>query len=162
MTTIPPVLPNVQCELFRSDITIVCKGMQFSRFPLDEHKCLFKLSSCEYLGIVWWCVTVTLPQLDMTLTSCVWLGSSATRQEISESFSSALSTGTWSWATESTLEHQVGPTPPPPPVMPHFAENYSIYGVEIVLTRVLSPYILSVYLPSAMFVVMSWVRRRTS
>ena len=38
-----------------------------------------------------------------------------------------------------------------------FAENYSIYGVEIVLTRVLSPYILSVYLPSAMFVVMSWV-----
>ena len=37
------------------------------------------------------------------------------------------------------------------------AENYSIYGVEIVLTRVLSPYILSVYLPSAMFVSMSWV-----
>ena len=34
--------------LYRSDITIVCKGMQFSRFPLDEHKCLFKLSSCEY------------------------------------------------------------------------------------------------------------------
>ena len=40
-----------------------------------------------------------------------------------------------------------------------FAENYSIYGVEIVLTRVLSPYILSVYLPSAMFVVMSWVSK---
>ena len=40
---------------------------------------------------------------------------------------------------------------------PNIAENYSIYGVEIVLTRVLSPYILSVYLPSAMFVSMSWV-----
>ena len=40
-----------------------------------------------------------------------------------------------------------------------FPENYSIYGVEIVLTRVLSPYILSVYLPSAMFVVMSWVSK---
>ena len=39
-----------------------------------------------------------------------------------------------------------------------FAENYSIYGVEIELTRVLSPYLLSVYLPSAMFVSMSWVR----
>ena len=43
--------------------------------------------------------------------------------------------------------------------MKMFAENYSIYGVEIVLTRVLSPYILSVYLPSAMFVVMSWVSK---
>ena len=39
-----------------------------------------------------------------------------------------------------------------------FPENYSIYGVEIELTRVLSPYLLSVYLPSAMFVSMSWVR----
>ena len=38
-----------------------------------------------------------------------------------------------------------------------FPENYSIYGVEIELTRVLSPYLLSVYLPSAMFVSMSWV-----
>ena len=42
----------------------------------------------------------------------------------------------------------------------YFLENYSIYGVSIELTRVLSPYILSVYLPSAMFVTMSWVRTR--
>ena len=41
-----------------------------------------------------------------------------------------------------------------------FPENYSIYGVEIELTRVLSPYLLSVYLPSAMFVSMSWVSER--
>ena len=39
---------EVSAFFSRSDITIVCKGMQFSRFPLDEHKCLFKLSSCEY------------------------------------------------------------------------------------------------------------------
>ena len=43
-----------------------------------------------------------------------------------------------------------------------FPENYSIYGVEIELTRVLSPYLLSVYLPSAMFVSMSWVTENTS
>ena len=35
--------------------------------------------------------------------------------------------------------------------------NYSVYGFEIKLTRSLGPFILSVYLPSAMFVMMSWV-----
>jgi hypothetical protein len=36
--------------------------------------------------------------------------------------------------------------------------NYSVYGLEIVISRHLIPFILSVYLPTAMFVVMSWVR----
>ena len=40
-------LQYVNICIFRSDIIIVCKRMQFSRFPLDRHKCLFKLSSCE-------------------------------------------------------------------------------------------------------------------
>ena len=31
----------------RSDITIVCKGMQFPDYPMDHHVCLLKLSSCE-------------------------------------------------------------------------------------------------------------------
>ena len=35
--------------------------------------------------------------------------------------------------------------------------NYSVYGFEIQLTRSLGPFILSIYLPSAMFVMMSWV-----
>ena len=35
--------------------------------------------------------------------------------------------------------------------------NYSVYGMQIVLKRSLGPFILSVYLPSGMFVVMSWV-----
>ena len=35
--------------------------------------------------------------------------------------------------------------------------NYSVYGFEIRLTRSLGPFVLSVYLPSAMFVTMSWV-----
>ncbi len=27
---------------------MVCKGMKFSRFPLDEHVCYLKLTSCKY------------------------------------------------------------------------------------------------------------------
>ena len=41
--------------------------------------------------------------------------------------------------------------------MINFPGNYSVYGFEIRLTRSLGPFILSVYLPSAMFVTMSWV-----
>ena len=33
--------------LARSDITIVCKGMQFPDYPMDHHICALKLSSCE-------------------------------------------------------------------------------------------------------------------
>ena len=39
----------------------------------------------------------------------------------------------------------------------YFLGNYSVYGFEIKLTRSIGPFILSVYLPSAMFVTMSWV-----
>lgn len=35
--------------------------------------------------------------------------------------------------------------------------NYSVYGFEIRLSRSLGSFILSIYLPSAMFVMMSWV-----
>ena len=37
------------------------------------------------------------------------------------------------------------------------AGNYSVYGLEIHLSRCVSPYLLNVYLPTAIFVVMSWV-----
>merc|ERR1719397_1492841 len=37
------------------------------------------------------------------------------------------------------------------------SSNYSAYGFEILLSRSLGPFILSVYLPSGMFVIMSWV-----
>ena len=39
----------------------------------------------------------------------------------------------------------------------YYAGNYSVYGFQIKLSRSLGPFILSVYLPSAMFVMMSWV-----
>merc|ERR1719474_129768 len=37
------------------------------------------------------------------------------------------------------------------------SSNYSVYGFEMQLSRSLGPFILSIYLPSAMFVTMSWV-----
>ena len=33
---------------FRSDITVVCKAMEFGQFPLDKHKCYFMLTSCKF------------------------------------------------------------------------------------------------------------------
>ena len=33
---------------FRSEVTVVCRDMQFSRYPLDSHVCQFKLSSCKF------------------------------------------------------------------------------------------------------------------
>ena len=32
----------------RSDITIVCKAMEFALYPLDNHKCYLILTSCKY------------------------------------------------------------------------------------------------------------------
>ena len=40
-------LRPLQC--FRSDITVVCKAMEFGQFPLDKHKCYFILTSCKLL-----------------------------------------------------------------------------------------------------------------
>ena len=41
------LLIKVYSSLFRSDMTMVCKGMKFHRFPLDEHVCYLKLTSCK-------------------------------------------------------------------------------------------------------------------
>ena len=32
----------------RSDITIVCKAMEFALYPLDNHKCYLILTSCKF------------------------------------------------------------------------------------------------------------------
>ena len=41
-----------QGHIFRSDITVVCKAMEFGLYPLDNHKCYLILTSCEYLSHV--------------------------------------------------------------------------------------------------------------
>ena len=37
------------------------------------------------------------------------------------------------------------------------ADNYSMYSLEIHLTRFVTPYLLNVYLPTGIFVLMSWI-----
>ena len=32
----------------RSDVTIVCRGMNFALYPFDRHVCYLKLTSCKF------------------------------------------------------------------------------------------------------------------
>ena len=34
--------------LCRSEVTIMCRGMVFWHYPLDQHLCTFRLSSCKW------------------------------------------------------------------------------------------------------------------
>jgi len=109
----------------RSDITIVCKAMEFALYPLDNHKCYLILTSFGY------------DSEHMTLS------------------------GRWTYRKENqrTLPFNVElrNLPYPKTVFRGSSSNYSVYGFEMQLSRSLGPFILSIYLPSAMFVTMSWV-----
>ncbi|XP_023326380.1 glycine receptor subunit alpha-3 [Eurytemora carolleeae] len=109
----------------RSDITIVCRAMQFGQFPLDSHKCYFLLSSFGY---------------------------DDTRMVLRGKFS-------YDKTNQRALSFNVDlmDLPPERTLFAGASSNYSMYGFEINLSRSLGPFILSVYLPSAMFVMMSWV-----
>eukprot|EP00090_Calanus_glacialis_P009961 TRINITY_DN18345_c0_g1_i1.p1 TRINITY_DN18345_c0_g1~~TRINITY_DN18345_c0_g1_i1.p1 ORF type:complete len:466 (-),score=107.54 TRINITY_DN18345_c0_g1_i1:448-1845(-) len=109
----------------RSDITIVCKAMEFGQFPLDKHKCYLMLTSFGY------------DSLHMTLA------------------------GKFSYQKENqrtlSFNVEINKLPKYKTVFTGSSSNYSVYGFEIRLSRSLGPFILSIYLPSAMFVMMSWV-----
>jgi len=109
----------------RSDITVVCKAMEFGQFPLDKHRCFLILTSFGY------------DSLHMNLA------------------------GKFSYKKENqrTLSFNVDilKLPTYKTVFEGASSNYSAYGFEIRLSRSLGPFILSIYLPSAMFVMMSWV-----
>ena len=46
---------------------MVCKGMKFTRFPLDEHVCYLKLTSCKYFyyGEKWDIIWLVAGMLDL-------------------------------------------------------------------------------------------------
>lgn len=109
----------------RSDITVVCKAMEFGQFPLDKHKCYFILTSFGY---------------------------DSDHLRLDGSFY-------YEKENQRTLPFNVDiqPLPAEKRMVLGSSSNYSAYGFQILLSRSLGPYILSVYLPSAMFVMMSWV-----
>ncbi|XP_059087344.1 glycine receptor subunit alpha-4-like isoform X2 [Tigriopus californicus] len=109
----------------RSDLTTVCKGMKFHRFPLDEHVCYLKLTSFGY------------NDQEMTLDGQFSYDNSNQR---------ALPFNVLIKEISGPLRTYRGSN-----------SNYSVYGLEIHLSRCVSPYLLNVYLPTAIFVVMSWV-----
>ena len=49
----------------RSDVRVACREMVFSRYPLDKHICLLRLSSCEYQHIIYSFDSETEFQTDM-------------------------------------------------------------------------------------------------
>jgi len=109
----------------RSDITVVCKAMEFGQFPLDKHKCYFILTSFGY---------------------------DSEHMVLKGRFN-------YEKQNQRTLAFNViiRDLPDIKRVVVGSSSNYSAYGFEILLSRSLGPFILSVYLPSAMFVMMSWV-----
>ena len=42
-------------KTFRSDITVVCKAMEFGLYPLDNHKCYLILTSCKCGQLLKYC-----------------------------------------------------------------------------------------------------------
>jgi len=109
----------------RSDITIVCKAMEFGLYPLDNHKCYLKLTSFGY------------DSQHMSLA------------------------GKWTYRKENqrtlAFNVEIRSLPEQKTIFSGSSSNYSVYGFEMQLSRSLGPFILSIYLPSAMFVSMSWV-----
>jgi len=109
----------------RSEVTVVCRDMQFSRYPLDSHVCQFKLSSYGY---------------DVKLMKINGRFSYDRESQRDLEF--------YTHIREIDLTRRI-----------HVGDerNYSMYGVEILLTRVLTPYILSLYLPSSILVIIAWL-----
>ena len=76
----------------RSEVTIMCGGMEFSLYPLDHHVCSFMLSSCEYDNIALYLSYISY-QMGMTWPRSGSLDSIATTGTHSGIFSSSQISG---------------------------------------------------------------------
>jgi len=109
-------------------ITFICP-MRFDKFPLDTQTCKFSVGSYSY---------DSSKLLFMTNT----YGYSS-----KESNSIALD-----------YDIKIGPLKPQDAVLDYGAlGNFSLAGFEMVLTRYVSTYIITYYLPSGLFVIVSWI-----
>ena len=103
--------------------------------------------------------TVLIPQVVMMLTRSRLMVSLAIRDQAREIFSSPQMSGRLTSGRGLGRGRKVGchlfPVQQRQVLIP---ENYSMYGVEILLTRSLTPFILSVYIPSGLLVIFSLVR----
>jgi len=109
----------------RSEVTLVCRGMVFSHYPLDQHVCHFTLSSYGY------------DQHQMKINGQFSYDRASQRDLQFHTDIKEIDLSKRVWHGEE--------------------KNYSMYGVEILLSRTISPFLVSVYLPSTLLVIISWV-----
>jgi len=109
-------------------ITFICP-MRFDKFPLDTQNCKFTVGSYSY---------------DNTKMLFV--------------------TNTFGYSTKETnsialdYDIKIVPLKPQDAVLDYGAlGNFSLAGFEMVLTRYVSTYIITYYLPSGLFVIVSWI-----
>ncbi|TRY80782.1 hypothetical protein TCAL_13054 [Tigriopus californicus] len=108
----------------RSDLTVVCKGMEFALYPFDSHVCHLKLTSFSH------------DTNEMILNGGY----------------------TYNQDNQRALPFKVAISRmKDSDVYRGHNSNYSMFALEIRLRRYVSPYILSCFLPTGIFVVVSWV-----
>jgi len=109
-------------------ITFICP-MRFDKFPLDTQKCRFRVGSYSY-----------------------------------DSSKLLFLTRTYGYSSKDTnsiaLDYniKIGPLQPQDAVLDYGPlGNFSLAGFEMVLTRYVSTYLITYYLPSGLFVIVSWI-----
>jgi len=109
----------------RSDVTIVCRGMNFALYPFDRHVCYLKLTS---------------------------FGHDTTEMILNGGF-------TYHEQNQRALYFRIDirETYGSSGVFMGKNSNYSMYALEIHMTRIVTQYLLNVYMPTGVFVIISWV-----
>ena len=108
-------------------ITFICP-MRFDKFPLDTQICFFKLGSYSY----------TDAQMTFTTKSAAYGAHGSNTIALDYAI------------TISKLEGEEA-------VLDYYGANYSLAGFEMRLQRHVSTYIITYYLPSGLFVIVSWI-----
>merc|ERR1719150_1794905 len=109
-------------------ITFICP-MRFDKFPLDTQKCRFRVGSYSY------------DSSKMLFTTKAYGYSSKETNSIALDYDIKINSLS---PEDAVLDYgQLG--------------NFSLAGFEMVLTRYVSTYIITYYLPSGLFVIVSWI-----
>jgi len=109
-------------------ISFICP-MSFDKFPLDEQRCMFRVGSYSYDS-----------------SKMIFIAKS-TGYSTKQSNSIALD-----------YEIKIEPLKDKDKVLDYGSlGNFSLSGFEMVLTRYVSTYIITYYLPSGLFVIVSWI-----
>lgn len=177
----PPRIESIPPR-YRSDLTVVCKGMNFALYPFDSHTCYLKLTSCKYKrgsskehntqpeksispqkreatdalnekGVVQ-LLTEKAP-VNTKLTQIAHfstVGHDNTEMILRGGFTYHQVNQRALYFNVAVREMDGSST-----VFVGKNSNYSMYALEFSLSRIVTQYLLNVYLPTGIFVIISWV-----